>query len=73
MSEQIFVVMAASERLKERGRVFVARSQHQREAHAIATLQHPHICTLYDVGSQDGTDFLVMEYLDGETLAAPPA
>ena len=42
----------------------------QREAHAIATLQHPHICTLYDVGSQDNTDFLVMEYLEGETLAS---
>ncbi len=34
------------------------------------SLNHPHICTLYDVGQQDGTDFLVMEYLEGETLAA---
>jgi eukaryotic-like serine/threonine-protein kinase len=41
----------------------------QREARAVASLNHPHICTLHDVGSQDGTDFLVMEYLDGETLA----
>ena len=39
------------------------------EAHAIAGLNHPHICVLYDVGHQDGTDFLVMEYLEGKTLA----
>ena len=41
-----------------------------REAKAIAALTHPHICTVYDVGHQDGTDFLVMECLDGQTLAA---
>jgi eukaryotic-like serine/threonine-protein kinase len=40
-----------------------------REAKAISGLQHPNICTLYDVGSQDGVDFLVMEYLEGHTLA----
>jgi eukaryotic-like serine/threonine-protein kinase len=40
-----------------------------REARAISALQHPHICTLFDVGSQDGTDYLVMEYLEGESLA----
>jgi eukaryotic-like serine/threonine-protein kinase len=45
------------------------RSRFEREARAIASLQHPHICTLYDVGHQDGTDYLVMEYLEGETLA----
>ncbi len=39
------------------------------EAMAISSLSHPHICTLYDVGSQDGVDFLVMEHLEGETLA----
>jgi eukaryotic-like serine/threonine-protein kinase len=39
------------------------------EGRAISKLNHPHICTLHDVGHQDGIDFLVMEYLDGETLA----
>ena len=37
---------------------------------AVAALTHPHICTLYDVGRHDDVDFLVMEYLEGETLAA---
>jgi Tol biopolymer transport system component len=41
-----------------------------REAQTIAGLNHPHICTLHDVGRQGDTDFLVMEYLEGETLAA---
>ena len=39
-----------------------------REAKAISKLSHPNICTLYDIGYQDGVDFLVMEYLEGETL-----
>ena len=41
----------------------------ERESKAISALQHPNICTLFDVGSQDGVDFLVMELLDGQTLA----
>jgi eukaryotic-like serine/threonine-protein kinase len=45
------------------------RERFEREAKTIASLNHPHICTLYDIGHQDGTDFLVMEYLEGETLA----
>jgi eukaryotic-like serine/threonine-protein kinase len=45
-----------------------ARQRFQREARAISSLQHPNICTLYDVGSENGVDFLVMEYLEGETL-----
>jgi Tol biopolymer transport system component/predicted Ser/Thr protein kinase len=45
------------------------RERFEREARTIASLNHPHICTLHDIGRQDGTDFLVMEYLEGETLA----
>src|SRR5438105_11411380 len=40
-----------------------------REAQTIAGLNHPHICTLHDVGEQDGMSFLVMEHLEGQTLA----
>ena len=40
----------------------------EREAKTLAALSHPHICHIHDVGSQDGIDFLVMEYLEGETL-----
>jgi len=46
------------------------RARFEREAKAISGLQHPHICVLYDIGSQDNVDFLVMEYLEGETLYA---
>jgi Tol biopolymer transport system component len=46
------------------------RARFEREAKAISGLQHPNICVLYDVGSQGDIDFLVMEYLEGETLYA---
>jgi eukaryotic-like serine/threonine-protein kinase len=46
-----------------------ARQRLDREAKAVAALSHPHICSLFDIGHQDGTDFLVMEFLEGETLA----
>jgi len=45
------------------------RERFEREAKTIASLNHSHICTLFDTGHQDGIDFLVMEYLEGETLA----
>ena len=46
-----------------------AQQRFAREARAIAALSHPHICPLFDIGHQDGVDFLVMEYLEGETLS----
>jgi len=46
------------------------RERFDREAKAISSLSHPHICPLYDVGHQDGIDYLVMEHLEGETLAS---
>jgi serine/threonine protein kinase/Tfp pilus assembly protein PilF len=45
------------------------RARFEREARTIAGLNHPHICVLYDVGHQDGVDYLVMEYLEGEPLS----
>src|SRR5262249_48205844 len=54
------------------------RERFDREARTISQLDHPHICALHDVGEQDGTSFLVMQYWEGETLAerlrkgAPP-
>jgi Tol biopolymer transport system component len=44
------------------------RQRFEREARAISSLSHPHICALYDVGNQEGTEYLVMEFLEGETL-----
>jgi serine/threonine protein kinase len=46
------------------------RERFEREARTIASLNHPHICVLHDIGHQDETDFLVMEYVEGETLAS---
>jgi Tol biopolymer transport system component/predicted Ser/Thr protein kinase len=45
------------------------RQRLEREAKAVSSLSHPHICPLYDVGHEDGVDFLVMEFIEGETLA----
>jgi len=46
------------------------RQRFEREARAVASLNHPNICVLHDIGNQDGTGFMVMEYLEGETVAA---
>jgi serine/threonine protein kinase len=46
-----------------------ARTRFEREAKTIAALNHPNICTLYDIGMHEGADYLVMEYLEGESLA----
>jgi serine/threonine protein kinase len=46
-----------------------AKQRFDREARAISSLSHPNICQLYDVGSQDGISYIVMECLQGETLA----
>src|SRR5687768_18528819 len=47
----------------------VRRERFQREARAVAALSHPNICTIHDVGHEAGVDFLVMECIDGESLA----
>jgi serine/threonine-protein kinase len=47
----------------------VRKQRFEREAKTISNLNHPHICTLHDIGSQDGVDYLVMECVEGETLA----
>src|SRR6266404_6118415 len=47
----------------------ILRQRFEREAKAISSLNHPHICVLYDIGNQDGIQFLVMECVEGETLA----
>src|SRR5499427_8431873 len=47
----------------------VRKQRFEREARTISSLNHPHICVLYDIGSHDGIDYLVMECVEGETLA----
>jgi len=51
----------------------MAKQRFEREAKTISGLNHPNICTLHDVGSQDGVDYLVMECVEGETFGNPEA
>src|SRR6516165_4812228 len=46
------------------------RQRFEREARAVSSLNHPHICSLFDIGHHEGIDYLVMEFIEGETLAA---
>jgi serine/threonine protein kinase len=64
--DRIVAIKVLPTRLADRPEL---RERFEREAKTIASLNHPHICTLYDTGHQDGIDYLVMEYLEGETLA----
>jgi serine/threonine protein kinase/Tol biopolymer transport system component len=63
--DRIVAIKVLSTQLSENPEI---RQRFEREARAISSLNHPNICHLYDIGSQDGTDFLVMEFLEGETL-----
>ena len=45
------------------------KERFEREARAVSSLNHPHICTLHDIGSENGIDFMVMEHIEGEMLA----
>ncbi len=64
--DRIVAVKVLSEQLAESAE---RKLRFEREAKAISQLNHPHICTLFDVGSQDGIEYLVMEFIEGETLA----
>ena len=64
--ERIVAVKILPDHLSDRAEL---RERFEREARTVASLNHPHICTLHDIGHQYGTDYLVMEYLEGETLA----
>jgi serine/threonine-protein kinase len=64
--ERTIAIKVLPAHLADKGEV---RERFEREAKTIASLNHPHISVLHDIGHQDGIDFLVMEYLEGETLA----
>jgi serine/threonine protein kinase len=64
--DRVVAIKVLPDHLADRGEL---RERFEREARSVASLNHPHICTLHDIGRQDGTDYLVMEYLEGETLA----
>ena len=63
--DRTVAIKVLSEHLADRADL---RERFEREAKAVSSLNHPHICTLHDIGEQDGIHYLVMEYVDGETL-----
>ncbi|MEE9231078.1 MAG: protein kinase, partial [Acidobacteriota bacterium] len=65
--ERTVAIKVLTERLADNPEL---RQRFEREARAVSSLNHPHICTLYDVGCENDVHFLVMEHLEGETLAA---
>jgi serine/threonine protein kinase len=64
--ERTVAIKVLLEHLSQRPQL---RERFEREARAISSLSHPNICPLYDIGYQNDIDFLVIEYLDGSTLA----
>src|SRR5579872_6577007 len=64
--DRIVAIKVLPDHLADRSEL---RERFDREAKTIASLNHPHICTLFDTVHQDDMDFLVMEYIEGETLA----
>jgi serine/threonine protein kinase len=63
--ERIVAIKVLPTHLAERSEL---RERFERDARTIASLNHPHICTLHDIGHQDGIDYLLMEYLEGEAV-----
>jgi serine/threonine protein kinase len=63
--DRIVAVKVLSRAMHQRENI---RQRFEREARAVSKLNHPHICTLHDIGREDGIDYLVMECLDGETI-----
>jgi eukaryotic-like serine/threonine-protein kinase len=64
--DRTVAIKVLSEHLSDRPEL---RERFEREARAVASLNHPHICVLHDIGKDQNVDFLVMEYIDGETLS----
>jgi eukaryotic-like serine/threonine-protein kinase len=64
--ERTVAIKILPDRLAERSDL---RDRFEREARTIASLNHPHICVLHDIGHDNSTHYLVMEYLEGDTLA----
>ena len=64
--ERTVAIKVLAHDVKDRAELF---QRFEREAHTISTLNHPNICTVHDIGTQEGLPYLVMEYIEGETLS----